>query len=363
MDPSLVRGAHASANGSRVPPADDLPRFGGGGGSGGHNTLHGRHPAAGGAAQAIRSPFRTDGVDERSSLLNQFQKAPLRRFQSEQHLQSVTLTAVVPWILFSLDLVAVALVPQRTLAWLVHFGLFFVCILFFLVYRQSGVKFYLHLAAWGFLAVLIAAVLGDRIFDRSTSLYWMSRNRVFHHEVDPGQVSFAYTDSNALSFKEGTKIDLRRVFGRRTLETDGSTFCVAPVMDRALAELGKVHFWAAGRDCCEPLSGFMCGHALRPGVRSGALLSPGMGAGSRFAEWEYEHFNLAAQQAAKIYHLATEEKPVFLYWHEVPEDILIDRLDKAVAYVGASSLLYLMFSFFVAGLVYFVLVPNRLIGG
>lgn len=345
-----MRGSHATAQSTardRGPAADELPHFGVGGSG---SLLNGRHPPAGGAALAIRAPF--GGADE-------YQKSPPRLgFQSEQHLQSIALTAVVPWALFCFVLLAVALVPQRTLAWLVFSVMLSVCIVFYFVYRHSKTRFYYHLAFWGLVAVVVAAVLGDRIFDRSTSLFWLSRNRVSHRDVDPATVSFAYTDSNALYFEAGTKIDLRRSFGRRTLETDGSRFCVAPIMNRELAESGQVHFWAAGRDCCETLSGFRCGNALRPGVRSGALLSPGMGAGSRFAKFEYEHFNLAAQQAAKIYHLATEERPVFVFWSETPDEFLTDRLDKSVAYVGALALLYLMFSFLMAGIVHLLLFPT-----
>lgn len=269
------------------------------------------------------------------------------------HMQKVVYLAIGPWFLFFITEIAIALMPWRFLAWSIAFMCFCVAVLCFAVYQRSKSAFYLHFGLLSACAVVVAGMCGAGIYDRQTMSFWMGRNRASHSNVKPSESALAYTDANTINFTSGTRVDTLRSFGLRGLESGGYIFCVAPVMDRTLAEQREVHFWAVGRDCCEPLSGFRCGDALRPTVRAGAVVASGGGVGSSFAAFKYRQYNRAAQQAAAMYQLTTESQPVFLWWTADPMSATVTDLSGALAWVLLLGLLYLFISFLLAGYIFF----------
>lgn len=272
--------------------------------------------------------------------------------QRERHMQSMVILAAVPWCGFVVTELIVSLVPWRGLAWFIAALWFAAFLTLMQVFRQSKSTFYLQLSVFGMLSVFLGGWCGAAIYDQSAVNYWMARNRISHTNVDPSELAEGYIDANSISFTKGTRVDVRRSFGMQSVETHDSIVCVAPVLNRALAERREVHYWAVGRDCCEPLSGFRCGHALRPGVRAGVVESPGAGVGSSFATFKYEQYNRAAQQAAAIYNLNTESRPVFLRWTEDPTTAIMKSLDQAFAWAALLSIFYLLISLILAGCVF-----------
>lgn len=268
------------------------------------------------------------------------------------HMQSVVYLALGPWILFFITEIAIALMPWRFLAWSIAFMCLCVAILCFVIYQRERKKFYLHFAVLGAYAVVVAGMCGAGIYDRHAMSFWMGRNRASHSNVKPSESALAYTDANTISFTKGARVDTLRSFGLRGLDSGGYIFCVAPVMDRTLAEHREVHFWAVGRDCCEPLSGFRCGDALRPDVRAGAVVASGGGVGSSFAAFKYRQYNRAAQQAAEMFQLTTESQPVFLWWTADPMSATVTDLSGALEWVLVLGLLYLFLSFLLAGVTF-----------
>lgn len=333
MDPFLVRGSHAGMAGQRPSAAQRATQ-----------------PIGGHSSTAAKPQPR--GANERSRLVEAIHKqsgAYAAAHQRAQQLQGLALGVAVPWSMFVATELAIALLPLRVLAWsLAACGFAFACILV-QVYLHSKAKLYLHLGLLGALAVVVASICGEVIYDRSSVHYWMGGNRASRTNVNPAEPAELFADAGALTFTPGTRVHLGRVFGTRGPEAQGYIFCVAPVMDLALAERGEVHFWAAGTDCCEPLSAFRCGAALRQGVRSGVVISPGAGAGSNYAAFMYRNFNRAAQQAAAMYRLGTPDQPVFVAWTQDVDAALHRGLDLALLWAAVLALLYLVISIFLAG--------------
>lgn len=399
MDPSLVRGSRAGGPGrydgrsaaaprgrSPVRPAGGpasiglkgrssqenqaaqtpLPQFG-------HDSRSSigsePHAPAGGAAAAVRGmrsglPLAADGddADEQSRLLDdlQYKTGPQHAAQlREKHLRSVAVYVAVPWSIFIFTELVTSLLPSRTLACALALLCLLLSVVLVQVYRQSKSVFYLHLSVLVALAVAVASVCGSIIYDRSAVNYWMSRNRISHTDVNPSEEALAYTDAAAIGFTKGTRIDTRRSFGLRGLDSDGYTFCVAPIMDRALAERKEVHFWAVGRDCCEPLTAFRCGQALKPSVREGVVVAAGGGTGSSWAAFKYQQYSAAAQQAAAIYHLTMEQRPVFIWWTTDPESAVTSSLDDALAWAALLGFFYLLVSLLLAGGMFWQAVHGR----
>jgi len=388
MDPSLIRGQHSGQSGcyngqdtvkraarsggarqqsgNEMPPGygsqSSLPKFG----RDSRSNLGSEpsRPAGGGAAaaaQRAKSGFalaagQGDGTTaEQRRLLDelQYKTSPQHALQQrERHLQTMVILAVVPWCGFVFVELLASLVPWRLFVWTIAAVWFAGFFLLAQVGRQSKSVFYIQLSAFGMLAVVLGGWCGATIYDQSAVNYWMAKNRISHSNVDPAESAEGYIDSNAVNFTEGTRVDVRRTFGLQSPETGGDIVCVAPVLTRALAERREVHFWAAGRDCCEPLSGFRCGQALRAGVRAGAVQSPGGGAGSTLAAKHYAQYNRAAQQAATVYQLSTEARPVFVYWTSEPAAILSSSLDHAFAWAALLSIFYLLISLLIAGAVF-----------
>lgn len=370
-DPSLVRGQHAGPSGmydgrSTIPSRQQgpggqtpLPQFGHDSRS--RDSSASSLPAAGGARaalQRVRSGFalaagRGDAsTDEQRRLLEDlhYKTGPQHAMhQRERHLKSMGFLIQVPWATFVVVILLTSLVPWRMLAWFLTSLLFTAFLVLIQVFRQSKSVFYLQLSAFGMLAVTMGGFCGSVIYDANAVNYWMARDRHSYNNVGPSALALSYIDANAVSFTKGTRVDVRRSFGLQSPGIDGSILCVAPVMSRATASSREVHFWAVGMDCCEPLSGFRCGQSLRAGVRAGAVESPGGGVGSSYATHKYQLYNRAAQQAAAIYQLTTESRPVFVRWMEDPESSIMRSLDSALDWAALLSVFYGLLSLLLAG--------------
>lgn len=113
----------------------------------------------------------------------------------------------------------------------------------------------------------------------------------------PSQPGLGASDATAIMFARGTYTDTKRSYGFTDAQGDGSTYCVAPLVNKWTALEPVVQFFAAGMDCCAAKGGsFGCGEGGRgatmiatqenaaPGYRSAVQaaaakhgLSPGTG--------------------------------------------------------------------------------------
>mmetsp|Transcript_77654 Transcript_77654/g.251473 ORF Transcript_77654/g.251473 Transcript_77654/m.251473 type:complete len:468 (-) Transcript_77654:38-1441(-) len=350
-------------------------------------------PASGGRQAGVTQTAPQFGggqiTDERTKLLEQAMQRVDRRppLGMAQHFQSVGAMVLWPWLAFVAVIFALALLPPeragRIGAWAITFAALGLSLLLVQVFFYSKAPIYKYLGLLGILAVCLAGFSGRMIYDRTTLQYWLDKERTSQSGVLPSQSTAAVMDAAAVTFVEGTKVDLRqdfrsmvpaaltqlcshcsttprhhgyhhyhhhprRVLGYRSAQEDpGVTYCVAPVMDMASAEANEARYWAVGTNCCEPAWGFTCGDALSPVARSGLVIRniPG----SEHASLRHRLFLQAATQAAAMYSLGMGDVPVFVHWSEDAEAELNRDLKLSALYCVILSLFHLMFSIFCGG--------------
>mmetsp|Transcript_95679 Transcript_95679/g.274758 ORF Transcript_95679/g.274758 Transcript_95679/m.274758 type:complete len:431 (-) Transcript_95679:55-1347(-) len=315
-------------------------------------------PASGGRQAGVTQAAPQFGggqiTDERTKLLEQAMQRVDRRppLGMAQHFQSVGAMVLWPWLAFVAVIFALAVLPPeragRIGAWAITFAALGLSLLLVQVFFYSKAPIYKYLGLLGILAVCLAGFSGRMIYDRTTLQYWLDKERTSQSGVLPSQSTAAVMDAAAVTFVEGTKVDLRRVLGYRSAQEDpGVTYCVAPVMDMASAEANEARYWAVGTNCCEPAWGFTCGDALSPVARSGLVIRniPG----SEHASLRHRLFLQAATQAAAMYSLGMGDVPVFVHWSEDAEAELNRDLKLSALYCVILSLFHLMFSIFCGG--------------
>mmetsp|Transcript_84155 Transcript_84155/g.214224 ORF Transcript_84155/g.214224 Transcript_84155/m.214224 type:complete len:431 (+) Transcript_84155:133-1425(+) len=315
-------------------------------------------PASGGRPAGVTQAAPQFGggqiTDERTKLLEQAMQRVDRRppLGMAQHFQSVGAMVLWPWVAFVAVIFALALLPPeragRIGAWVITFAALGLSMLLVQVFFYSKAPIYKYLGLLGILAVCLAGLSGRMIYDRTMLQYWLDKERTSQSGVLPSQSTTAVMDAAAVTFVEGTKVDLRRVLGYRSAQEDpGVTYCVAPVMDMASAEANEARYWAVGTNCCEPAWGFTCGDALSPVARSGLVIRniPG----SEHASLRHRLFLQAATQAAAMYSLGMGDVPVFVHWSEDAEAEINRDLKLSALYCVILSLFHLMFSIFFGG--------------
>mmetsp|Transcript_47113 Transcript_47113/g.139149 ORF Transcript_47113/g.139149 Transcript_47113/m.139149 type:complete len:356 (+) Transcript_47113:142-1209(+) len=260
------------------------------------------------------------------------------------HWKSIVMKVAVPWGMFVLTSWTMALMPEtqllRLIGWSICFLLFaLTCVLLHLhVTRPEApeASFYYHLGMLSMMAVLMGMLVGLQVYDRNMTQYWIFSQGSEYTGVRASQPALMYSDAGALVFDESARVDLRRSFGMRPAGDD-QTYCVAPVLDEV--DLGKVNFWAVGRDCCEPLWGFRCDNARNPASHIGAVLGQNS---SVFAEQLYKQYHKAAHQAAAYYNLYTPDSPVFVRWLDDTSEVRSTVLVHSLVWLSVSSLIALM---------------------
>jgi len=318
------------------------------------------------------SPFETGtlrgntgGFDERSRLLDQAlgrgghhghhghhgHKSPQDKNSMQgMHLQTIAAMVMIPWLMFFTISMVVALAPATSLARGLAWSVALLCLGFSLlllqVYLHSGAPIYKYVGSLGVVAVVLASVSGSTAYDKYTLRYWMGSSRARANNVEPSLPAMGYSNSAALTFTPDTGVDLVRSLGYKGIETGGTVYCVAPILDAAAADVDEVRFWAIGQDCCMPTWGFRCGPVGNPAARSGVVLRK---MGSHSSREMYQIYSNAAHQAAALYHLRTSEDPVFVSWTLDPEADLGNLFSAAVLSVSIGSVLYMIVSLFIAG--------------
>jgi len=152
--------------------------------------------------------------------------------------------------------------------------------------------------------VAVSCILGLVAYRNFYSIYWLYHDSHAYANVLPSEPAAGYLDAGKLVFAEEAHIDARRGMGFK----DGSTYCVAPIVDAATS---SVQFWAAGVNCCSR-GNFECDDAWDEKAHAGLVL--------RQHSW-HPQYALAVKQAAAAFGLATAKNPIFVEWVVDPEKV------------------------------------------
>jgi len=276
------------------------------------------------------------------------------------HGATVAWLILLPWSIFAL-LICLFALPPPDLAWtMTAYAAATICAIFAVLCLQVHLAFarapiYLFVGVLCLVAVTLGCWMGHTIYSKQMADYWLAKARPVRTDVNPEDNPLPYADASVLGFTEGARLDLFRILGYRPVG-ERQTFCVAPILVER--ELNKVHFFAVGINCCEPLWAFTCDDALDPGVRSGAVLSHDA---SAYSSERYEVFRQAAAQAGSLHNLTVPEKPVFVRWLKDPWSHQGESLTEAVVAVVLFCALYLIASMILGALAHWstAIVANR----
>ncbi|CAJ1355086.1 unnamed protein product [Effrenium voratum] len=149
--------------------------------------------------------------------------------------------------------------------------------------------------------VVASSALGLIAYRNFYSVYWLYHDSHAYANVLPSEPAATYLDAGKLVFAEEARIDYARGMGFK----DGSTFCVAPIVDSEAN--ASVQFWAAGVDCCG--GRFDCDDAWDGKAHAGVRRA-----------WR-EQYASAVRQAEAAYGLKSAKEPIFVQWVIDPEKV------------------------------------------
>lgn len=150
----------------------------------------------------------------------------------------------------------------------------------------------------------------------------------------PSQSAMGATDATALYFAPGTSVDTARTYGFvDARNSDGNTYCVAPVSNNYTMREPSVQFFAAGMNCCGKRSAFGCGQG-GSGARGALILAR--------EDTADPGFKAAVEGAAVAYGLQPGNGYLLLYMLTDPMAFRVDKFYTALKLLLIYSLVYLL---------------------
>lgn len=250
-------------------------------------------------------------------------KAPFKR--KRMNVVAICMGQFVPWLIFSTVLALLSfswhyrspnIVASLVGALCVALGLAVLAVMGGAVGGRpeemggSGPSWHLFLAVTSFLACIMAAYFGNHNFWLNMQPHYDVANLNTYNMVDPSRMrGQELMDAGAITFVEGTYLDLKRSMGFRNMDT----YCVAPISGGHVTgtpQLAAYDFWAVGKNCCDPNTGgdFTCGEYNSPGALSGLRA---------VQDEDRAFYRLAVEQASSAYAIKANH-PLFFYWVSDP---------------------------------------------
>lgn len=271
----------------------------------------------------------------------------------QYHLLSVFALVYLPWFTFAaISLVFAFSCFYPNLVSMMVMGVF-VLICGLLTSMSKWGPMYQYNGYLGLVAVLLGVVVGEYSYGAFTAQWWSLAHRTPYTNVVPTESALSKADGGLIEFVEGTHVDTRRTLGHMTF--DRHVYCVAPILSDE--EIGRVNFWAIGRDCCESFWGFNCGEVLDPAARSGVVY---FNSDSLFGQREMPRFQAAAKQAAAFYGMWTPEEPVMVTWVADPDLYRDTLMSEGRFWLGTVIGVYFLGSLVLAVIIHFFLNRKRL---
>lgn len=254
---------------------------------------------------------------------------------------------IVPWLNFALISILFVFPYHRWAAyvWLVVCFCLLGSVLFILQ-TSAGSAEHAHAGGGGttaffmgalcFVATVSAAALGYYNYHTNMFPYWSLSSEGEYINLMPTDPAVAHADAGKVVFTDLTRVDSTRAVGYK----DGTTYCVAPIMDDS--PMTKVEYWAVGEDCCPGRADFNCDDAWDPKARSGVVI---MDVNATFMPRVRPYYKEAVKIAEATYDIASAKEPLFVRWVADPEIIQDDYWRKGVGDLVAFLSIYLLLSF------------------
>jgi len=175
---------------------------------------------------------------------------------------------------------------------------------------MNGASWVLFMCFTGLVAVALAVVFGNRVFELNSEPFFDITALNSYDEVDPGSVrGQELMDAGQILFSKNAHLDLTKSMSFK----NQNTYCVTPITvsngDIWNPPLPSYDFWAVGKDCCSPTANsFHCGAWDNPKARGGLRM---------VQDDERAFYRLAVQQAQSAYAIKAVH-PLFFHWVAEP---------------------------------------------
>jgi len=259
---------------------------------------------------------------------------------------SLAYLILFPWLVFScvMCLLTFPYHKFQILVWVLVGFCAALSIIFFTL-KQRGGNWYLFCGALCALAVALGVVLGLYNYHEYMYAYWTYDENREYTNVIPSEPAAAHSDAGKLYFTTDSHVDTFKAVG---FKHEGSTYCVAPIMDDT--QTSRVEYWAVGfmdPPCCDRRSTFTCDDAANPKAQAGLVVLDDEGFLSKNFR---EYYMGGVKEAEAAFELVSASKPVFVRWVVDPDEVQNDYWKSGVGFLCAVSFVYLLFSVFLGAL-------------
>jgi len=229
---------------------------------------------------------------------------------------SVTLgeLILVPWLFLLFILLCFLLGGvngQHASLGLVPCVLVGLCVAFITYHYRRGNNAEVVMGILCLTAVMIGLVVGLYSVLRSLNEYHRLSQGASYFNVLPTESADSKLDATTLDFTSNTLVDVQRAYGYvDAAEMLPTTYCVAPVSNGEAKSDDRIHYWAAGTDCCESRGNFQCGAAGDPSAHGAIVLPKSVQQSNGFAR--------AVRGAEHAYGLTASDSFLLVRWSRDP---------------------------------------------
>lgn len=239
---------------------------------------------------------------------------PLKRQRSR--FTDVTVTIVLPWLVFFLvlSMFLFAYHDMKLLVWILLGACLALALLFLSIGCAVRSGTFLAIGYLCLTSLLVGGTVGFWLDREYLQRYWELDEGNEYKDVDPMSDARETREAAVLHFASDTFVDDRRTIG---FVAEGGIFCVAPVALPVHAN-ASVEYWAVGQDCCEMRSNFDCGTARD------------LGAITAVAERPNDLYTKAIYEAASVYSLNSSAYSKLVSFVNDPQVVIGDIWDEAL---------------------------------
>lgn len=258
---------------------------------------------------------------------------------------NIMVFTVLPWAILTLVMWPFALGYRSLagLAWFV-FALFMLLSLAFIwLGTRSSVKptlFWTCLGGKCVLTCVLGMLLGLYINSKYALRYHAYEASPSYTNVVPTEDPGARKDAGSITFSEDSFVDFSRSLGHK----DGNLYCVAPVLNSAIAggapapgtTLTTVNYWAVGQNCCNQRGTFWCGSK---GKEIGGLVVMDV---SPSVQDTVPQYITAVKQAAATYGILAPDDVILVEWGVDKKARAMDLRHQATQFYGRAVCIYIL---------------------
>jgi len=243
---------------------------------------------------------------------------------------------VLPWAMFTMivGFFTYAYYHAPSLVWMVVL----MCAVFSTMfhYHPNEKVFYARLSVLCWTAVCLGVLGGLGNYYWHMATFWAHDDAREYDNVLPSQPAAAHMDAGVIEFAVSAHIDTTKTAPYH----QGTTYCVAPILDRESEASSRVEFWAVGTNCCEEQV-FTCDDAGVEGKASphGGLVVMDDGL---WTIANYDMYHKAVKQAEATFDIVSSSEPMFIRWVSDPSALQTAQFGAGTGMFFLYSLLHLL---------------------